>query len=114
MRELLSCMLPRVVVGLALLCAGAQTIRAQEDAGQTLDRLREEMAAHPDRLDLMLAFGNAAAAAGKFDLALENFQKVLDNLETDSMEAGDLYLRIGETYRRKGDAEAARSEEPHV
>jgi tetratricopeptide (TPR) repeat protein len=87
--------------------AGAQTIRAQEDAGRAIDRLQEEIAANPERLDLVLALGNTAVRAGKFEMAIASFQKVLENLAADSRGAGDLHLRIGETYRRKGDAEAA-------
>jgi tetratricopeptide (TPR) repeat protein len=84
-----------------------QTVRAQEDTGQALVRLQEQAGASPERLDLVLALGNAAVVAGKLDLAIASFQKVLENLEPDSREAGDVHLRIGETYRRKGDGEAA-------
>jgi len=97
----------QVVLGLALLWPGTQTVRAQEDTGQALERLEEQALASPERLDLMVALGNAAVLAGKFDMAIASFQKVLQNLEPDSREAGDLHLRIGETYRRKGDGEAA-------
>ena len=96
-----------VVLGLAMLWSGTQTVRAQEDTGQALDRLQEQTLASPERLDLMVALGNAAVLAGKLDMALASFEKVLENLEPDSREAGDLHLRIGETYRRKGDGEAA-------
>ncbi len=104
MRELFRIRLPRAVLGLALLWAGAQVVCAQEDV---VDRLREQIAVQGERSDLMLALGNAAVGAGKFDLALASFHKVLDEVEPDSPEAGDLHLRIGETYRRKGDPEAA-------
>jgi Flp pilus assembly protein TadD len=96
--------MPGAVLGLALVWAGAQVVFAQ---GDVVDRLEEEIAAHPERVDLVLALGNAAAGAGKFDLAIASFHKVLDRVEPDSPEAGDLHLRIGETYRRKGDGEAA-------
>jgi tetratricopeptide (TPR) repeat protein len=96
--------LPRAVLGLMMVWASAPAARAQEDAAA---RPRHELAASPERLDIVLALGNAAAGAGNFDLALASFQKVLDKLEPDSRGAGDLYLRMGETYRRKGDTEAA-------
>ena len=99
--------LTQVFLGLAMLLSGTQTVRAQEDTGQTLDRLQEQIAISPERLDLVLALGNAAVLAGKLDIALASFEKVLQNLEPESQEAGDLHLRIGETYRRKGDGEAA-------
>ena len=107
MKEFVRRGLPPVVLALALSCAGVQAVCAQQDVGQALERLQERIEANPERLDLVLALGNAAAGAGKFDLAIASFQKVLDNMEPDSPEAGDLHLRIGETYRRKGDAEAA-------
>ena len=95
------------VVGLAVVCGSAQIAGAQEDNGQSIERLRGEVAANPDRLDLELALGNAAVLAGKFELAIASFEKVLDRLDPDSRGAGDLHLRMGETYRRMGDSEAA-------
>jgi len=91
-----------VAFGIAIL--GVQVLAAQES---TVAQLLAETAAHPDRLDLRMELGNAAASAGDLDLALASFQRVLDNLEPDSRGAGDLHLRIGETYRRKGDLPAA-------
>ena len=92
---------------LALLWVGLQVVQAQGDNAPSLDYLQAQVAAHPERIDLVLALGNAAAAAGKLDVAIAGFQKVLDTVEPDSPEAGDLDLRIGEAYRRKGDREAA-------
>jgi tetratricopeptide (TPR) repeat protein len=106
MRGLFGGILTRAVLALAVTWSGAQTLCAQEDTGQALDRLQEQIAASPERLDLVVALGNAAVLAGKFDMAVASFEKVLEKLEPDSQEAGDLYLRIGETYRRKGDGEA--------
>ena len=107
MRGFICGRLTGALLGLAMLWPGAQMLRAQEDTGQALDRLQAQAGASPERLDLVLALGNAAVVAGKLDLAISSFQKVLENLEPDSREAGDVYLRIGETYRRKGDGEAA-------
>jgi tetratricopeptide (TPR) repeat protein len=111
MTELFRRRLPRAVLGLAMVWAGVPAGRAQQDTGQdkgqAIDRLRQEIAANPERLDLVLALGNTAAGAGKFEMAIASFQKVLENLEPESEGAGYLHLRIGETYRRKGDAEAA-------
>jgi Flp pilus assembly protein TadD len=93
--------------GLAALLAGAQVVSAQQDAGQSVERLQLEAAESPERLDLELALGNAAVQAGKFELAIASFEKVLGKLAPDSREAGDLHLRMGETYRRMGNSEAA-------
>jgi Flp pilus assembly protein TadD len=107
MRGIFGRTLTRSLLGLSMLCCSVQIVHAQEDVGQDIDRLQQQIAASPDRLDLVLALGNAAVLAGRFDMAIASFRKVLENLEPDSQEAGDVYLRIGETYRRKGDGEAA-------
>ena len=41
--------------------------------------------------------------AGKYDLAIQAFNSVLDALDANSKQRGEIYLRLGETYRRKGD-----------
>jgi tetratricopeptide (TPR) repeat protein len=107
MRERLCKTLLRAVWVLAVAGSATQTVCAQEDAGQALERLRGQVAASPERLDLVLALGNSAVQAGEFDTAIASFAKVLEKVQPDSREAGDLYLRMGEAYRRKGDAESA-------
>jgi tetratricopeptide (TPR) repeat protein len=99
--------LPRLVLALAMLESAIQTLRAQEDASQAVERLQAQAAASPGRLDLVLSLGNSAVQAGQFDTAIASFQKVLENVKPDSREAGDLYLRMGEAYRRKGDMDSA-------
>ena len=96
MRGLLQGAPGRAALALGILLFGAQVLTAQDD---TVARLLAETAAHPDQMDLRLELGNAAAAAGDLDLALASFQKVLDRLEPESRGAGDLHLRIGETWR---------------
>jgi Flp pilus assembly protein TadD len=81
----------------------APGMRAQEDAEQTLQVLREEVRQNPDRLELRIAMGNAAVGAGQYDLAVETFRSALTAVEGDPAASGDLQLRLGETYRRKGD-----------
>ena len=80
-----------IMLGLALVWTPAG--RAQSDAVPDSQRL--------------LAEGAAAVQAGEFDAAIARFQKVLDGLDADSPMAGELYLRLGETYRRKGDLDSA-------
>jgi tetratricopeptide (TPR) repeat protein len=41
--------------------------------------------------------------AGKYDRAIQAFTGVLDALDAKSRERGEIYLRLGEAYRRKGD-----------
>src|ERR1035437_7570270 len=54
-------------------------------------------------MHLVLALGNTAIRAGRYDLAVSYFQKVAGSLPKGSKAQGDLFLRIGESYRRKGD-----------
>jgi tetratricopeptide (TPR) repeat protein len=68
-------------------------VRAQSDSSDALQRAIVE--------------GNAAVKAGEFDAAIARFQSVLDSLDPDSPTAGDVNLRLGETFRRKGDLESA-------
>jgi len=83
--------IPLIVLALSLVAVPIG--RAQSDPDDALRQLLDE--------------GNAAVKAGQFDTAITRFQQVLDKLEPDSAAAGDLYLRLGETNRRKGDFEAA-------
>jgi Flp pilus assembly protein TadD len=54
-----------------------------------------------------VALGNTAVRVGKYDVALTEFQRVVDGMDKNSKAAADLYLRIGETCRRKGDLNGA-------
>jgi tetratricopeptide (TPR) repeat protein len=83
-----------------------ETLLAQNKSEDALKILQAESDKAPNRLDLQVALGNTAVRAGKFDLAIQTFNKVLGQVDKGSRQ-GDLYLRIGETYRRKGDANSA-------
>lgn len=84
-----------------------ETYMAQNRSEQAMQLLQSESQKAPNRLDLLLATGNVAVRSGKYDVAVGDFQKVLESLEKSSKQRGDLYLRIGETYRRKGDYASA-------
>lgn len=88
----------------------APGMRAQDDPEQTLRTLREEVRQNPDRLELRVAMGNAAVGAGQYDLAVQAFRGALAAVEGDAAASGDLHLRLGETYRRKGDLTSAAAE----
>lgn len=104
MKSLLQGRTGRAAMALGIAIFSAQVLAAQDDA---VARLMAETDAHPEQLNLRLELGNAAAAAGNLDLALTSFQKVLEHLEPESRGAGDLHLRMGEAYRRKGNLAAA-------
>jgi tetratricopeptide (TPR) repeat protein len=80
-----------------------ETEMAQNHPDQAMQLLQTESAKAPTRMDFILALGNTAVRAGKFDLAISYFERVSAALQKGSKAQGDLYLRIGETYRRKGD-----------
>jgi tetratricopeptide (TPR) repeat protein len=88
---------PRGLMGLV------ETEMAQNKTDDAMKLLNNEAAKNPNRLDLQVQLGNIAVRAGKYDQAVQYFQKVLDSLDKGARQRGDLYLRIGETYRRKGD-----------
>jgi Flp pilus assembly protein TadD/Zn-dependent protease with chaperone function len=73
----------------------------------TLEQAQAASAAHPERVDLLLAVGNVAVRSGKYALGLDAFQKALERVGDDSKQAGDIELRLGETYRRMGKSEVA-------
>jgi Flp pilus assembly protein TadD len=50
-----------------------------------------------------MAIASAAVLSGKFDLDISEYQQVLSMLGQDRKARADVYLRLGETYRRKGD-----------
>jgi tetratricopeptide (TPR) repeat protein len=80
-----------------------ETYMAQNKPDDALALLSAESAKAPNRMDLVLALGNTSVRAGKYDQAISYFQRVLNSLPASSRQRGDIYLRIGETYRQKGD-----------
>jgi tetratricopeptide (TPR) repeat protein len=83
-----------------------ETEMAQNKSDEALKILQAESEKAPGRVDLQLAIGNTAVRAGKLDLAIQTFNRLLGQVDKGRAQ-GDLYLRIGETYRRKGDSNSA-------
>lgn len=80
-----------------------ETEMAENKPEEAIQILEAEAAKNPNRLDVQLALGNTEVRAGRYDLALQYFNKVLDGMDKTTKLRGDVYMRIGETYRRKGD-----------
>ncbi|HKE28443.1 MAG TPA: tetratricopeptide repeat protein [Bryobacteraceae bacterium] len=80
-----------------------ETDMAQNKADAALALLESESVKAPNKLDLKVAIGNTAVRAGKYDLAIQAYNSVLDALDKNAKQRGDVYLRLGETYRRRGD-----------
>src|SRR5262249_10498397 len=69
--------------------------------------LQAESDKAPTRIDLLVALGNTAVRAGKYDYAIQVYNKAAGQLDKNGKAIGDVYLRLGETYRRKGDLDNA-------
>jgi tetratricopeptide (TPR) repeat protein len=80
-----------------------ETEMAENKPDEAIKILQAEAAKSPNRLDIPLALGNTEVRAGRYDLALGYFQRVLDGLDKNTKVRGEVYMRVGETYRRKGD-----------
>lgn len=81
-----------------------ETYMAQNRAADAQLLLESEIEKTP-RADLRIAAGNVAVRVGKWDAGIAHFEKALAGLAPTSPAAVNLYLRIGETYRRKGDTD---------
>ena len=80
-----------------------ETYMAQNRTDQAIAELQTESNKAPQKQELRLALATAAVMARKFDLAIGQYQALLAVPGTQAVERGDLYLRLGETYRLKGD-----------
>lgn len=80
-----------------------ETDMAQNKTDAALQLLLAESKKAPNRMDLLVGLGNTAVRAGRYDEAIGYFQRVLDGMDKNSNARGEIYLRIGETYCRKGD-----------
>lgn len=87
---------PRGLLGLV------ETYMVQNKPDEALKILQAESEKAPNRVDLQIVLGNTAARAGKFDLAIQVFNRVLPQVEKGRAQ-GDVYLRLGEVYRRARD-----------
>jgi Flp pilus assembly protein TadD len=84
-----------------------ETYMAQGMTDKAMQLLQTEIAKTPTRLDFHGALGNVEVRAGRFEMAIAEFQIVMAGTPKGSSAQGEIYLEIGETYRRKGDFGAA-------
>jgi tetratricopeptide (TPR) repeat protein len=89
------------------LMGAVEVYLAENKEDQAVETLQNEIQKNPNRTDYHVALGNTAVRVGKYDVAIAEFQKVLEKMDNNSKSAGELYLRIGETCRRKGDFNGA-------
>jgi tetratricopeptide (TPR) repeat protein len=84
-----------------------ETYMAQKQPDEAMNLLRSESAKAPQRMDILLQMGTIAVRSGKFDEAIGYYQRVMDSLDKNAKGRGDMLMRIGDTYRRKGDLQNA-------
>jgi tetratricopeptide (TPR) repeat protein len=84
-----------------------ETLSAEGHFDQAIQFLQSELAKSPTRNDLQMTLGNVALRAGNFDLAIAQFQTVLNELDKNSRVRGEVYFRLGITMRKKGDVNGA-------
>jgi tetratricopeptide (TPR) repeat protein len=84
-----------------------ETSMAEKRPEDALKLLLAEAEKAPGRMDVQLALGNTEVRSGHYDQALQYFQHVLNGLDKSSKVRGDVLMRIGETYRAKGDLQAS-------
>src|ERR1019366_8629190 len=83
-----------------------ETDMAQNKPEEAMKMLQAESDKAPGRVDLLLAMANVAVRAGKYDFAIQTYNRMLGQADK-SVKPGEIYMRIGETYRRKGDVNDA-------
>ena len=84
-----------------------ETYMARRMYDLAIHLLENESAADPANRALAVALGDIYVRTEKWDQAVSQFQKLLDATDKQTKTAGELYLRIGETYRGKGDMPSA-------
>ncbi|HTT61041.1 MAG TPA: tetratricopeptide repeat protein [Bryobacteraceae bacterium] len=92
---------PRGLVGLV------ETLASGGHFDQAIQFLQSELAKAPTRTDLHMTLGNVGVRSGNFDLAIGEYQTVLNELDKNSKARGDVYFRLGVTMRHKGDLNGA-------
>jgi tetratricopeptide (TPR) repeat protein len=85
----------------------AEVWAAQKKNEDALRLLQTEAEKYPARPELHFGIGNLALRTAQYDLAIAEFQRVLDRVDRNSKGAAELYFRMGEAYRLKGDLDFA-------
>jgi tetratricopeptide (TPR) repeat protein len=84
-----------------------ETYITEGKAEQGLSVLKAESEKAPARLDLQMAIADTAARTGRFDMALQYYQHVADSMDKGAKQRADIFVRMAEAYRRKGDLQNA-------
>jgi tetratricopeptide (TPR) repeat protein len=79
----------------------------QNKSDAAIQTLKAEIAKNPDRTDMRLLLADVEVRIGKFDDAIADYQATVDKMGKDSKARARIYVRLGESYRRKGDLASA-------
>lgn len=94
---------PRGLTGLV------ETYFSEMRSGDAIQLIQSEIGKNPGRRDLQIALANLYVRTSQYDRAIAELRALL-NSPVDVKEAASLHFRLGETYRRKGEMEAAMRE----
>ncbi|HEY1218937.1 MAG: tetratricopeptide repeat protein [Bryobacteraceae bacterium] len=79
----------------------------QNKSDAAIQTLKEELAKNPERAEMKLLLADVEVRVGKFDDAVADYQAIIDKMGKDSKARARIYVRLGESYRRKGDPAGA-------
>jgi tetratricopeptide (TPR) repeat protein len=84
-----------------------ETDLQQNKPDAAIQTLKEELAKNPERTEMKLLLADLEVRIGKFDDAVADYQALVDKLGKNSKARAQIYVRLGEAYRRKGDPDGA-------
>ena len=98
----------------------AEMYLALKQPDKALALFQEQVAAHPDRADLLRTYASLETQVGQYDGAEADYKKLLDHFKESSDETAQTDASLGQLYARKGDynlsitwLEKARTLEPN-
>lgn len=84
----------------------SRSLLADGQTDKSVEVVRVESQKFPDRADLLRELGNAQMSAGRFDEAVASYQGLLAKAKDPRLQA-DIWSRVGQSYRYKGDVQHA-------
>lgn len=84
-----------------------EVLMLENQPDKAMSVVKTEIQKYPTRLELRLALANLEVRAHRYDVAIAEFNSLLDKVDRKSAAAADLYVRLGETQRQMGNLPAA-------
>jgi tetratricopeptide (TPR) repeat protein len=72
-----------------------------------IQTLKEELNKNANRAEMKLLLADVEVRIGRFDEAIADYQEIVNQLPKTSKARAQIYVRLGEAYRRKGDPAGA-------